>query len=107
MWLFCPVGRAVAHEVTSEEGHATYLYRSDPGDLHRSIARLNRALLTLNFRREPIYAQAEEIETGQFQKYRVAVRKLDYLRFARDSFLGRAIHNATWKAQVDAALARA
>jgi hypothetical protein len=103
LWFFCPLGtRAVAHEVTSEEGHATYVYRGDPS----TILRLNRALLTLNFRREPIYAPAEEIESGQFQQYRVALRKLDYLRFAREAFLGRAIHNERWKAQVDEILAR-
>jgi hypothetical protein len=105
LWFFCPLGtKAIAHEVTSEEGHATYLYRVDQADLRGSISRLNRALLALNFRREPIYASAEEIESGRFQEYRVALRKLDYLRFAREAFLGRAIHNATWRDQVQEAL---
>ena len=36
-----------------------------------------------------------------------ALRKLPELRFAREAFLGRAIHNETWRAQVDAAAARA
>jgi hypothetical protein len=108
MWFFCPLeGKAVAHEIASEEGHATYLYRLDPADPRGSIARLNRALLTLNFRREPIYAPTEEIESGRFQQYRVALRKLDYLRFTREAFLGRALHNETWREQLREALARA
>jgi hypothetical protein len=36
-----------------------------------SIARLNRAILSLNFRREPIYAPEEEIVSGRFARYRV------------------------------------
>jgi hypothetical protein len=73
----------------------------------RGIARLNRALLQLNFRREPIYLSDEQIETGAFARYRVALRKLDYLRWARQAFLGRAVHNASWESQIREALGRA
>lgn len=107
MWFFCPLGSAVAQEVTSEDGGATYLYRLDHADPWRSIVRLNRALLTLNFRREPIYASEEEIASGRFSRYGVALRKLPYLHEARERFLGRAIHDATWRDQVADALARA
>jgi hypothetical protein len=104
LWFFAPLAtRAIAHEVTSEEGHATYVYRGDPS----TIPRLNRALLSLNFRREPIYASEAQIQSGEFEQYRVALRTLDYLRETREAFLGRAIHNATWRAQLDEALARA
>ncbi|MDQ2982598.1 MAG: hypothetical protein M3R70_01550 [Actinomycetota bacterium] len=126
LWFFCPLGRdgkpvnAVAHEITSEQGHATYLYRpveaerwpqladAEIADAVRAgVTRINRAILTLNFRREPIYAPAEEIENGRYSRYRVALRKLDYLRFTRDALLGRAIHNESWAKQVDDAVARA
>ncbi len=122
LWFFVPFeGRnAVAQEITSEAGHATYLFRPvEPeafaglsGDAMAEavavgVARLNRALLTLNFRREPIYASDEEIATGRFSRYRVALRVLDHLRFARRQFLGRAIHNETWERQVEEAVARA
>jgi hypothetical protein len=126
LWYFCPLSRdggpanAVAHEVTSESGHATYVFRLMEADrfaalsgealareVTRSIRRLNRALLQLNFRREPIYLPEEEIAAGPHARYRVALRKLDHLRWARESFLGRAIHNATWARQVDALLAGA
>jgi hypothetical protein len=65
-----------------------------------AIARLNRALLTLNFRREPIYLADDQIATGRYARYRAAVRKLDYLQWTRAAFLGRAIHNATWEQQL-------
>lgn len=122
-WFFCPLTRdgaplnAVAQEVTSQHGHATYVFRlmddarfaSLSGDaladeVARAIARLNRALLLLNFRREPIMLPDEQM-TGEDAKYRVAMRKLGYLREARALFVGRAIHNATWAEQLDALLA--
>jgi hypothetical protein len=116
LWFFAPLtleGNAIAHEITSEEGHATYLYRAvASGELTAeavaaSMARINRAILALNFRREPIYASDEEIQTGRFARYRVALRSLEHLRFAREQFLGRAIHNAAWAGQVGEALAKA
>ncbi len=109
LWFFAPVlekGKAIAHEITSEEGHATYLYRTGADEVAASMARINRAILTLNFRREPIYASDEELQTGKFSRYRVALRSLDYLRFARERFLGRAIHNDSWARQVDEAVAK-
>lgn len=128
LWYFCPLhkdGRpinVVAQEVTSEGGHATYLFRmmeprrfsSLSGDgladaVAASIARLNRALLTLNFRREPIYLPEDHIDAGRYARYKVALRKLDYLRWTREGFLGRAIHKdeTTWRAQLEDAIARA
>jgi hypothetical protein len=112
MWFFAPLtqtGNAIAHEITSETGHATYLYRSpDPSEegVAAAMSRINRAILSLNFRREPIYASEGDLQTPKFQKYLVALRLLDYLRFTREQFLGRAIHNASWAQQVDDAIAK-
>ncbi|MBI4260191.1 MAG: hypothetical protein HY658_06455 [Actinobacteria bacterium] len=127
LWFFVPLSRdgrpanAVAQEVTSEEGHATYVFRLMEPDRFSSasgealadavgqgIARLNRALLTLNFRREPIYASEDEVAGGgRFSRYRVALRNLPHLRWARSAFLGRAVHSATWERQLDEASGRA
>jgi hypothetical protein len=122
LWFFIPLAdggkslNAVAQEITSEKGHATYVFRLMPpeqfetaraagdaalaGAVTAAIARLNRALLTLNFRREPIYLTDDQIATGRWARYRAAVRKLDYLQWARSAFLGRAIHNTTWEQQL-------
>ena len=126
LWFFCPLSRdgvpinAVASEVTSESGHATYVFRlmeperfaSLRGDeladeIGRAIGRLNRALLLLNFRREPLYASEDEIRSGRLTRYRVALRLLPYLRWARESFLGRAAHTAGWDAAIDRILEKA
>jgi hypothetical protein len=129
MWFFTPLSRGgrplnlVAHEITSEKGHATYLYRlmeqsrfdslsGVAGDalaeeVKAGIGRLNRALLTLNFRREPIYLPQDQIESGRFARYRVALRKLDYLRWAREAFVTRLIHSETWDRQLEESMNRA
>ncbi|MFL5797186.1 MAG: hypothetical protein ACJ77A_04545 [Actinomycetota bacterium] len=129
LWFFTPLAdggvprNAVAQEITSEKGHATYVFRlMDPeafraaqaagpdavaGAVSAAVARLNRALLTLNFRREPIYLPDDQIATSRYAKYRVALRRLDYLQWTRAAFLGRAIHNATWEQQLHDLVARA
>jgi hypothetical protein len=126
MWFFTPLARGgepvnlVAQEITSEKGHATYLFRVLPDEQFASLSgdalaeavakgvrRLNRALLTLNFRREPIYLPKEQIETPRYARYVVALRKLDYLIWTREAFVTRLIHNATWEQQLETALGEA
>lgn len=126
LWYFCPLSRdgrpvnAVAQEVVSETGHATYLFRLLPADrfgslqgdgladeVGRAIARLNRALLLLNFRRDPIRLPEEELRQTEHARYLVALRHLDYLRWARGAFLGRAVHGSAWEQQVAEAVDRA
>jgi hypothetical protein len=128
LWYFTPLAKdgkplnCVAQEVTSEGGHATYVFRlmeperfgalsgDDLADaVTEGIARLNRALLTLNFRREPIYLTDDQITAGAHTRYAVALRKLGYLRWTRTAFLGRAIHkdDAAWRAQLEDAIAKA
>ncbi len=126
LWYFCPLARAgkpvnlLAQEVVSDSGHATYLFRimepagfgstSEGGmqeKVAHGIARLNRALLLLNFRREPIYLSEEEIATGPYARYKVALRKLDYLRWVRSAYVGRVIHNESWADEISKAIATA
>jgi hypothetical protein len=100
-------GRVLAHEVVSEEDHATYLYKVGP-DVNRDVRAINRAIIHLSFKREAIYASAADIEGGRLSRYRVALRKLPSLRLARQAFLGRAIHSSEggWTRAVQEALGR-
>jgi hypothetical protein len=69
-----------------------------------ALAELNRALVLLNFRREPIYLSDEALETQpRFRRYAIACRKLPELRRLRAAFLGRAIHTTVeaWGKQVE------
>ena len=114
----------VAWEATSKCGRATYFFRllppeqaaqlDDPakaaGAVEAAIRQLNRALVLLNFRREPIYLPDDSLEIQpRFRRYAIACRKIPELRRLRASFLGRAIHTSlpAWKKQVEAFLAKA
>jgi len=105
--------RSLAVEVCSgTKGFATYVYRCpDGGDDATAFADtaevVSRAMVHLNFYREPLYAPSKEIETGRFAEYKLAVRKLPYLRSARERFAGRAIHTtpAAWQRGLEKLLA--
>ncbi|HYF95814.1 MAG TPA: hypothetical protein VD969_26655 [Symbiobacteriaceae bacterium] len=100
-----PEQGAMAVEVPSEEGNATYVYRLD-GPPERSVARLSRAMVALNFRREVISCSDAELNEGRMSRYRVAVRKLEYVRRLRGMFIGKAAHTEGWQRRVEELLAR-
>jgi hypothetical protein len=105
-----------AWETTSRSGRATYFFRLlsaaeaakiNPGQaaaaIDSGIRRLNRGLLMLNFRREPIYLPDDSLQLQpKYRRYAIAARKIPVLRFLRTSFLGRAIHTTAeaWQKQV-------
>lgn len=85
--------------MTSETGHATYFYRIDGVDVKQALSILNRAMLSLDFRRRPIFLKKDQL--GRDPHW-FAVKRLTYLRDLRESFAGRAIHTdlESWKASV-------
>ena len=114
--------QVAAWEATSRSGRATYLFRlippgetPAPGDATRQAAaideavrRLNRGLLLLNFRREPIYLSDDALQMqARYRHYAIACRKVRSLRQLRSSFLGRVIHTSpqAWQQQVEHLLA--
>ncbi|MFB3923620.1 MAG: hypothetical protein ACE145_17995 [Terriglobia bacterium] len=132
-WFFFPLattagaaqpGNLVAWEATSKSGRATYFFRllppeqagsladsaKAPAAVEAAIQQLNRALVLLNFRREPIYLSDDKLEMQpRYRRYAIACRKLPDLRRLRASFLGRALHASpvSWQKQVDQMLAAA
>ncbi|HYS12549.1 MAG TPA: hypothetical protein VEN28_04510, partial [Burkholderiaceae bacterium] len=121
-WFLCPIvaSNALAVEATTRAGRATYFFRIVPADEFRrtkgtemiDLARQRvhevcRALVALSFKREPIYLGDDRISTGDYARYRLALRVLSYLGATRAAFVGRAIHGDNWNAQVDTALKKA
>ena len=126
IWFLIPIystkpdeaGNAVAMEAISAEGggKATYFFRivsrkdypnfKKIEELHREvdnfIKRINRCMLAINFRREPIYLPDEKLEEPQYQKYKFAVGKIPALQELRQLFIGRVIHSSPeqWKKDV-------
>lgn len=126
IWFLIPIystsqkepGNAVAMESISGEGggKATYFFRivsrkdypnfENIGELHREtdnfIKKMNRCMLAINFRREPIYLPDEKLDEPQYQKYKFAIAKISALRDLRQLFIGRVIHRTSeqWKNDV-------
>jgi len=126
IWFLIPIystnpeepGNAVAMEAISEEGggKATYFFRimsrkdylncNKVEDLHCKvdsfIEDINRCMLAINFRREPIYLSDEKLDDLKYQKYKFAIAKIPELQNLRELFIGRVIHSSfeQWKKDV-------
>jgi hypothetical protein len=114
-------GNALIMEITSEKGHATYLFRvmdrgedalrSEMGGFQEAgeamIASLNDAMVATSFRREPVYASDDMLNTARYSKYLYASKKLPELVLLRERFFARIIHTTpeSWKQNLQEALA--
>ncbi len=102
-----PGSNAIAMEATSsaQAGRATYFFRIVPrGDFpilgdKDIVARgsdllmeINRCMLAINFRREPIYLAEEKLAEPRYLKYFYAVQRLPELQVLRRLFIGRVFH---------------
>jgi hypothetical protein len=95
------------NEHTPGPAKATYFFRivsrgnygefKNLEDLHRAtdeaIKTINRGMLAINFRREPIYLSNEKLEEPQYQKYKFAISQLPALQMLRQLYIGRVIHS--------------
>jgi hypothetical protein len=129
MWFLMPIycesqkeyGNAVAMEATETTGEetggkATYFFklmnRKDypncknlealDQEADKFIRILNRSMLDINFRREPIYLPDEKLDEAAYYKYKVATKRIPSLRLLRSLYIGRVIHTSPeqWKNDV-------
>jgi hypothetical protein len=129
IWFLVPIygtvekgyGNAIAMEATEatrEEstGKATYFFRmvsrrdfptiKTPEQLDDEVDKLiktiNRGMLDINFRREPIYLPEERLDEADYVKYRIALQRIPSLQFLRNLYIGRVIHASPvqWKNDV-------
>jgi len=125
IWYLIPIygskykgyGNAVAMEASEDGGgKATYFFRmvgrrdyleyESAEELDKVadqiIKKINRCMVDINFRREPIYLPDEKLEEQAYVKYRVAVRKVPSLKLLRSLYIGRVIHSSPekWKKDV-------
>ena len=130
-WFLIPIysieperpGNAVAMESFSAgegSGQATYFFRlssrrdyrrcRDLTVMHREAEilkkEINRGMLAINFRREPVYLPDEKLQEPRYLKYLYAVNKLPALRELRTRFIGRVSHSSPeqWQEDVTALL---
>ena len=130
IWFLVPIyggtdrscGNAIAMEATettSEEstGKATYFFRlvsrldyptlKIPEQLDEEtdnlINTMNRCMLDINFRREPIYLPEERLDEAEYVKYKIAIQRIPSLQHLRTLYVGRVIHFSPeqWKNDVE------
>jgi hypothetical protein len=100
-------------------GKATYFFRIKPRrdyvlateeemsmELGNFVKNVNRCMVDINFRREPIFLSEDELDSPRYVQYRFAVAKMPSLRTLRSLFIGRVIHSSLdqWKNDVTSLL---
>jgi hypothetical protein len=101
---------------TSAAAGATYFFRvigrkeyaqAKDEDLTREIENftknINRCMIDVNFRREPILLSEEQLEDNKYVQYRFAIAKMPSLMILRSLFIGRVIHSSLKQWQNDVA----
>ena len=76
-------------------------------ELENFIKNINRAMIDVNFRREPIFLSEEQLDSTKYVQYRFAIARMPSLRMLRSLFIGRVIHSSLeqWKSNVASLLA--
>lgn len=129
IWFLVPIygtvekgyGNAIAMEATEATGEesagkATYFFKmvsrkdystfKSPEQLDSEVDKLiktiNRCMLDINFRREPIYLPDERLDDVDYIKYKIALQRIPSLQLLRNLYTGRVIHASPeqWKNDV-------
>jgi len=129
-WFMTPIydpdptrmGNAVVLEAASGEdvGRATYFFRVmsrpvynvgvDLVALRKEVVdftdKVNRCMIDINFRREPIILPRERLTSPEYEGYMYAVNKLQSLRLLRERYIGRVAHKSPeqWMKDTEALL---
>ena len=76
-------------------------------ELEDFIKNINRAMIEINFRREPIFLSEDQLDSIKYVQYRFAIARIPSLRVLRSLFIGRVIHSSPeqWKSDVTSLLA--
>lgn len=125
LWFLMPIysakpdepGNAVVMEAASDEGsgRATYVFRimgrgeyatvKGIEELHlqadRFMQTMNRCMIDINFRREPVYLPEEKLADPRYARYRFSIQKIPSLRFLRERYVGRIVHSSPEQWQKD------
>jgi len=71
-------------------------------ELENFTKNINHAMIDVNFRREPIFLSAEQLDSTKYVQYRFAIERMSSLRMLRSLFIGRVVHSSPeqWKSNV-------
>ena len=76
-------------------------------ELENFTKNVNRAMIDINFRREPIFLSEDQLDSTKYVQYRFAIASIPSLRLLRSLFIGRVIHSSPeqWVSDVTSLLA--
>jgi hypothetical protein len=98
-------GRATYFFKTGDQGSFPNQKNAEPpqAEADKALKNINRDLVVVNFRREPIYLTDEQLNSAEYAGYRRAIAKIPALRELRRLFIGRVMHHspAQWKTDVN------
>ncbi len=105
LWLFLPIPKertgteadyVLLETVSQEKGRAAYLFRdireNGQNGLRGFMTELNRAMNKVDFRREPVYMEEDDLRKPGNEEYLYAYLHIDELKMLRRAFAGRLIH---------------
>ena len=100
-------GATYFYRVTGRKEYSLMKDEDLAEDLESFVKDINRSMIEINFRREPIYLTDYQLESTEYTQYRFAITKIPSLKTLRDRFVGRVIHSSQeqWKADVTNLLA--
>ncbi len=96
-------------ESLGDTAAATYAFRLSPDGSFQAaqwddfLLRFNYSMLSVNFRREPIYLSDEALRSEKYEQYNQTLRRVPGLNQLRELFAGRVIHSGfeSWKKAMD------
>jgi len=96
IWALAPLSEgdhvtAVAFEVLTEEDRATYVFRISPDAADEDLRHIERALLRIQYRREPVALKDSEAAGSE---YALAIRRIPELQWLRERLLARVAHTS-------------
>lgn len=114
IWFLVPIysavctepGNAIAMEAGGEgSGRATYFFKIVPRSeypvltameerVKEAVSRINRCMVAINFRREPIYISEERLKDPKHSRYLFTLKRLPALGVLRAFFIGRVAHTS-------------
>ena len=96
-------------ESLGDSSAATYVFRlfqnetMDEMHWRRFLLEFNESMLSVNFRREPVYLSDEALHEARYETYANALRRVPALARLRSLYLGRAVHSGfeSWKNKIE------
>jgi hypothetical protein len=103
------VRNAMIMESLGDTAAATYVFRlsdcgsADPAQWRRFLLEFNDCMLSVNFRREPVYLSDDALREARYETYANALRRVPALLKLRSLFAGRAVHSGfeAWEKKIE------